>query len=172
MNGSRRFVDWVLRHGRLLWAVALLLAVPAALRTGWLYAHLRSELEELLPKEAPSVVALEELKQRLGGRQFLGVVVDSGSQEGLPAAERFLDALAERVRNYPPGTVSAARTGSDVERAFLDEHGGLYVDIDDLRTLRATTPGVGDLPSARTSAMASSTCSGAASASALSSCAR
>jgi predicted RND superfamily exporter protein len=137
MNGSRRFVDWVLRHGRILWAVALLLAMPAALRTGWLYAHLRSELEELLPKDAPSVVALEELKQRLGGRQFLGVVVDSGSREGLPAAEGFLDALAERVQGYPPGMVSAVRTRNSVERAFLDEHGALYVDLDDLRTLRA-----------------------------------
>jgi predicted RND superfamily exporter protein len=137
MRGSSRFVDWVLRHGRLLWAVALLLAIPASLRTGWLYAHLRSELEELLPKQSPSVVALDELKERLGGHQYLGVVVDSGSREGLPAAEAFLDALAQRVRGYPAGMVSAVRTGNDVERAFLEEHGGLYVDLDDLRTLRA-----------------------------------
>jgi predicted RND superfamily exporter protein len=134
---SSRFVDWVLRHGRILWAVALLLAIPASLRTGWLYAHLRSELEELLPKQSPSVVALDELKQRLGGHQYLGIVVDSGSREGLPAAEAFLDALAGRVRGYPAGMVSAVRTGNDVERAFLEEHGALYVDLDDLRTLRA-----------------------------------
>ena len=71
MSKTGRFVDWALRHGRALWILALLLAIPAALRTGWLYAHLRSDLEELLPRESPSVVALEELKLRLGGRQFM-----------------------------------------------------------------------------------------------------
>ncbi len=136
MSRAERYVEWVLRHGRLLWAVALLLAVPASIRTGWLYAHLRSELEELLPRESPSVVALDELKTRLGGHQYLGVVVDSGTPEGLPAAEAFLDALAARVKTYPPGLVSSIRTGNDVERSFLEDHGGLYVDLDDLRTLR------------------------------------
>jgi predicted RND superfamily exporter protein len=136
MSKTGRFVDWALRHGRALWILALLLAIPAALRTGWLYAHLRSDLEELLPRESPSVVALEELKLRLGGRQFMGVVVDAATTENMPVAEGFLDALAARVRAYPPGLVRSVRTGNDVERAFLDAHAALYVDLDDLRTLR------------------------------------
>jgi uncharacterized protein len=133
----RAFVDWTLRHGRLLWAVALILAVPSALRTGWLFAHLRSELEELLPRESPSVVALDELKRRLGGRQYLGVVVDAGSPDHVPAAEALLDALATRVRAYPPGMVAAVRVGNDEERAFLERNGAMYLDVDDLRTIRA-----------------------------------
>jgi hypothetical protein len=137
VSRAERFVDWVLAHGHILWTVALLLAVPATLRTGWLYVHLRSELEELLPRQSPSVVALHELRARLGGRQFLGVVVDYGSKENLPAAERFLDALRHRARSYPPGTLSEIRAGNEVERAFLEQNGAFYMDLADLRALRA-----------------------------------
>jgi predicted RND superfamily exporter protein len=137
VSPSRRFVEWAVRHGKLLWLVALLLALPAAIRTGWLYAHLRSELEELLPRNSPSVVALTELKERLGGRQYLGIVVDAGSARDLPGAERFLDDLADRARAYPPGTLAQVRTGDDVERAFLEQRGALYLDLDDLHTVRA-----------------------------------
>jgi predicted RND superfamily exporter protein len=116
--------------------MALLVAVPAAVRTGWLYAHLRSDLEELLPADSPSVVALNALKARLGTRKFLGVVVDAASPAALPSAEAFIDLLAERARAYPRGMLNAVRTGNDVEAAFLKLHGALYLDQGDLRTLR------------------------------------
>jgi predicted RND superfamily exporter protein len=130
------FVDWVLRHGRTLWIVALGLAVPAALRTGTMYAHLRSDLEELLPRRSPSVVALDELRARSAGHQYLGVVVDAAESRNVPAAERFLDDLAARIRTYPQGLVATVRTGDDEERAFLERSAPLYVDTDDLRTIR------------------------------------
>src|SRR6185436_8776707 len=41
---TRRFVSWTVRHGKLLWAIALLLAIPATWRTTTLYRHLRSEI--------------------------------------------------------------------------------------------------------------------------------
>ena len=133
---SSRWVDFVLRYRRTLWVVALVLAIPAGIRTGWLYAHLHSELEELLPTESPSVKALEELKTRLGAHQFLGIVVDAGSREALPAAERFLDQLAARVRSYPEGLVAAVRTGNDVEAAqALDRD-----DVERVPLVRAVEP--------------------------------
>src|SRR5580693_1182204 len=102
---TRAFVGWTLRNGWLLWSVAVLLAIPATLRTVSLYAHLKSDLEELLPRESPSVRALDEMRRRIPGLQYLGVVVDTGSGENLPAAERFLDDLAARIRAYPPEMV-------------------------------------------------------------------
>ena len=41
----RSFVRWTLTNGRLLWIIALLLAIPAAWRTAQLYAHLHSAFE-------------------------------------------------------------------------------------------------------------------------------
>jgi predicted RND superfamily exporter protein len=112
------------------------LAVPATWRTAGLYAHLRSELEQLLPRSAPSVIAIDELRARMAGLQHLGVVVDTGSAENLPAGERLLDDLAARVRAYPPGMVRAARTGDATERRFLEDHAPLYMDLADLETVR------------------------------------
>ncbi len=146
---SRAFVGWALRYGRVLWALALVLSLPALVRTAWLYGHLRSELEELLPRDSPSVVALNELRDRVGAHQYLGVVVDSGTVAHLPAAERLLDDLEARVRRYPPALVSNVRTGDQIERAFLDEHGALYFDAADLRSIRARIEARRDYEAAR-----------------------
>ena len=51
-----------------LWLIAALIAIPAAWRTASLYRNLRSDVEELLPRDAPSVVAIQELRQRMAGR--------------------------------------------------------------------------------------------------------
>ena len=130
---TRAFVAWTVRHGWLLWLGALVLAVPAAVRTAWLYRHLRSEIEELLPRESRSVRALDEMRRRIPGMQYLGVVVDTGRAENLPAGEKFLDDLAARVRAYPPDMVRDVRTGNQVEKAFVEDHSPLYLELGDLR---------------------------------------
>jgi predicted exporter len=134
---TRRFVAWTLRYGALLWAIALLAAVPAIWRTVTLYSHLRSDVEELLPRDAPSVVAIEELRHRMAGLQYLGVIVDVGAPEHLPAGERFLEDLAARVRRYPKSEVSDVRTGYAAERAFVEKHAGSLMALDDLKAIRA-----------------------------------
>ena len=133
---ARAFVAWTLRWGRWLWAVALLLAVPAVARTASLYIHLRSDFEQLLPRSAPSVLAIDELRARLPGLQHLGVLVDCGSAQNLPAAERFLDDLAARVSAYPRDLVGAVRTGDGVERRFIEDHAPLYIDASDLEEVQ------------------------------------
>ncbi|MFO0660682.1 MAG: MMPL family transporter, partial [Polyangiaceae bacterium] len=134
---TRRWVDFLLTRSRWVWAVILVLALPATVRTVWLYAHLKSDLEELLPRESTSVIAIDELRARMPGIQYLGVIVDTSTAENLPSAERFIDDLASKVSAYPDGMVRAVRVGDAEERAFLEEHGALYVDLDDLKTIRA-----------------------------------
>jgi len=129
----RAYVAWVLRWGWLLWGIAILLAVPATVRTVSLYRHLKSDLEELLPRDSRSVRALDEMRARIPGLQYLGVVVDTGTPENLAAGERLLDDLAARIRAYPPGEVREVRTGSQAERKFVEAHAPLYVDVEDLR---------------------------------------
>ncbi|WP_394822565.1 RND family transporter [Pendulispora albinea] len=115
---------------------ALLLAIPAVWRTANMYMHLRSELEELLPRQAPSVVAIDELRKRMPGLQFLGVLVDTGNAENLPAGEKLLDDLAARVRQYPPELVREVRLGQSEEKSFLEKNIALYTDLADLKTIR------------------------------------
>lgn len=132
----RAFVRWTLRNGRLLWALALILAVPSAIRTANLYRHLRSEVEQLLPREAPSVRALDEMRARSPGLHFLGVVAEVPDLADLPAAERFLDDLAARIRAYPPGMVRNVRSNRTAERAFVEKRAALYTDLADLKEIR------------------------------------
>jgi predicted RND superfamily exporter protein len=126
----------VLRRGGALWLCAALLAIPAVARTVSLYAHLRSEIEQLLPADAPSVRAIDELRRRLPGFQYLGIVVDSGTASNLPDAERLLDDLAARVRSYPGRLVRAVRAGDADERRFFEEHAAVYADLSELREIR------------------------------------
>ena len=131
---------WTLRHGKTLWLLAVLVAIPASWRTAQLYGHLRSELEELLPRDAPSVVAIGELRRRMAGLQYLGVVIDTGhagQPDKLAAAERLIDDLATRIRRYPPDLVSAVRTGWQTERRFVEQHAAALLDLSDLRLVRA-----------------------------------
>ncbi|HVU52655.1 MAG TPA: MMPL family transporter [Polyangia bacterium] len=129
---------WTLRHGRVLWALAALLAVPAAWRTASLYKNLRSDVEELLPRDAPSVLAIQELRARMAGLQYLGVVVEVDARAGgtIAAGEALLDELAARVRAYPPDLVSAVRVGFKSEHEFVERHAAMLLPLADLRTIR------------------------------------
>ncbi len=134
---ARAFVAWTLRRGFVLWALALALALPATWRTVWLYTHLRGDVETLLPHDAPSVIAIDELRARMPGLQYLGVVVDLGAPANADAAERFLDDLAARIRAYPPDLARAVYTGNGDERAFLGAHAPLYASLADLRAIES-----------------------------------
>ncbi|HYQ01308.1 MAG TPA: MMPL family transporter [Polyangiaceae bacterium] len=132
----RRYVAWTLRNGWWLWLVAVILAIPAAVRTVQLYANLKSDVEELLPRSAPSVAAIDELRARMPGVRYLGVLVDVGKPANLPAGERLVDDLAARVRKYPRDLVASVRTGVQVESEFLKKNAPLYVDLADLKTAK------------------------------------
>lgn len=136
---TARFVLWTVRHGRWLWLLAIVLAGPAVWRTGHLYANLRSDVEELLPRDAPSVKAIDELRRRMPGLQFLGVLVDAGpnaTPERMRGAQRFIEALAARVRGYPAELVGGVRLGFAAERAFIERHAPVLLELDDLRQIR------------------------------------
>ncbi len=136
LDRARAYVRWTLRRGPVIWLLALIVAVPAFAQAASLYLHLRSDVEALLPTSAPSVVAIDELRARMPGLQYLGVVVDSGTEANMDAAEKMLDALAERIRTYPPNLVREVRTSDADERRFVQDHSVLYMDVEDLATIR------------------------------------
>jgi len=105
-------------------------AVPGAAR---LYGDLRTDLRELLPQGAPAAVALAELEKRIGGLSHLAIVVRT---DDLQAGERFVDALAARLKQLPPSLVAQVHWRVDAEKEFLDRHGALYADLTDLIAMR------------------------------------
>ncbi len=116
--------------------LAALLMVVSGYRTVLTYSSLKSELEELLPKSAPSVTALGELRQRLPGLRFLGVVVEADRPGRAAEAERFLGQLAERIRKYPSELVRGVRLDTSAERHFAERYALQLMEPSDVRRLR------------------------------------
>src|SRR5438477_5556606 len=114
----------------LLGVLAFVASVPFAAR---LYGDLRTDLRELLPQGAPAAVALAELEKRIGGLSHLAIVVRT---DDLRAGERFVDALAAKLKELPPSLVAQVHYRVDAEKQFLDQHGALYADLKDLIAAR------------------------------------
>jgi len=133
---AERLVGYLHRHARAVLALACVLAVLAGARAVLTYANLRSDLEELLPKSAPSVLALNEARRRLPGLRHLGVVVDTGGRENADAALRFLSDLERRIAAYPKDLVAGVRTGVGPERRFVETRALSLMEPEDVRKLR------------------------------------
>jgi hypothetical protein len=89
----RRYVDLLFARSRLILVVGVLLALVTGVRTVQTYANLKSDIEELLPAAAPSVLALQRARERLPGLRHLGVVIDAGEPQNIGGALRFLTDL-------------------------------------------------------------------------------
>src|SRR5882672_6665810 len=107
----------------LLGILAFVASVPFAAR---LYGDLRTDLRELLPQGAPAAVALAELEKRIGGLSHLAIVVRT---DDLEAGERFVDALAAKLKELPPSLVAQVHYRVDAEKEFLDRRDALRSQI-------------------------------------------
>jgi len=135
-NNRPSLADWLISRRRWLLCVGTLLAVIAGIRTVQTYAHLRSDLEELLPESAPSVRALKAARARLPGLRHLGVVMLADTPEKVTAVRKLADDLAARANNYARDLVEAVRQNSDRESQFIERHALTLMDPEDVATLR------------------------------------
>jgi uncharacterized protein len=133
---AARVTYFLMARYRWVLGVAALLLIITGYRTVLTYGSLKSELEELLPKSAPSVTALAELRQRLPGLRFLGVVVELDDPARAATAERFLDELAARIRKYPTDLVRGVRLDTSAERQFAEQYTLQLMDPSDVKRLR------------------------------------
>lgn len=130
---AARIVPWQVRNGRRVLAVALLLTAVGGFFAALLYSDLRSGVEELLPENAPSVLALREVAPRLNSISHLSVVVEGSEPDALT---RFADDLVKRLRDLPPGLIDQIEYRTDEDDAFLKRYGLLYATVEDLETAR------------------------------------
>ena len=133
---AARITYFLMARYRWVLGFAALLLVVTGYRTALTYSSLKSELEELLPKSAPSVTALTELRHRLPGLRFLGVVVEVDEPARAGTAELFLGELAERIRKYPPDLVRGVRLDTSAERQFAERYALQLMEPGDVKRLR------------------------------------
>src|SRR5581483_7017139 len=104
-----------------------ILSVTAALvlLAGWRIARLRldTDFAQLLPRSAPSVIALEELDRRMAALSSLDVVL-----EGPDAAanRRYVDALVPRLRSLGDPLIDEVTSGVHEEKKFFEHNQLLF----------------------------------------------
>jgi len=129
---SGRLVRWLIRARIGVLGAALALTAVGTYYAVRLYQDLRSDVEELLPVNAPSVVAAKTVGPLLHNVNHLSVVLEGSDPD---AMDRFADDLAAALRKLPPTMVDAVDYRTDEEQAFLKRFGLLYLSTEDVRTI-------------------------------------
>jgi predicted RND superfamily exporter protein len=131
---SGRLVRWLIRARSAVLVTAGILTAVGTYFAVHLYQDLRSDVEALLPVNAPSVVAAKTVGPLLHNVTHLSVVLEGSDPDAL---EHFADDLAARLRRLPPTMVETVDYRTDEEQAFLKRFGLLYLSTQDLRTILA-----------------------------------
>jgi predicted RND superfamily exporter protein len=98
--------------------------VPGAYLDAQYFANVRTGLEDLLPKNAPSVRALDVIHAHLGGQSHLTVIAQSSD---VAANRRFIDELGARLKAKAPPEARSIQVRVDDERNWLIDHGALLM---------------------------------------------
>lgn len=127
------FARLILRWAWLIAILGIVLTVPATYYSVQLYKNLRTDIEELLPTTARSVIDLKEVKSRLESIDNLGILIFS---ENAQANRKFVDALAARLQKIPKNVISSVEYKINDEMKFFLDRGALYVEVADLIKIR------------------------------------
>lgn len=92
--------------------------------------EVRTDLADLLPDDAPAVLALDEGRARRGGGgEFFSIAVTSPD----PMANiRFMEALSERLGSWEETNYVVV----DQDKSFFRNHALLFLPVEDLTTIR------------------------------------
>ncbi len=124
-----RFVHrFVARYYVRITLISVLVTAVAVwvIATQW---NINSDFRALLPQDSEAAAAMQQVGERVGSGSALFVVVDSPDME---ANKRFAADFAEQLREMP----SVALAHFHNERDFFDERRLLFLERDDLETLR------------------------------------
>src|SRR5690606_3506886 len=125
-----RWVAWITRSKRnsgLTVLIAVLLAT-AALGYGK-SIRVDTDLRALLPKTAPSVVALDELEQRSGASERFIVAIEARTPED---ADAMAKGIAEEIASWP----EAEQLSIVRDYTAIRDHALYFIELEQLETLR------------------------------------
>lgn len=123
----------LIRRAGLITVIGLILGAVATYYSVELYKNLRTDIEELLPTTARSVLDLDEVTKRLESIDNLGIVMLT---ENPAASKRFVDALAAELQKAPREKIARVEYKINRELEFFRKRRPLYMEIEDLRRIR------------------------------------
>jgi len=102
----------------------LLVTLPALLLSIAFFGHIDASLQELLPPSAPSVKALKELHELVGGKAHLTVIARSPDRA---KNEAFIDALTHNLAARHLPEIRSIQGDVKQERTWLKKRGPLLM---------------------------------------------
>lgn len=96
------------------------------------HLKLKSDFKELLPENFQSVKDLDRIIKRAPGTGGLIVAIESDDPQ---SSIRFANALIEKLKTYPPDTISSIDYNAKTVKQFFEDHKYLYMDLEDLQEL-------------------------------------
>ncbi|MDR3606820.1 MAG: MMPL family transporter [Oligoflexia bacterium] len=130
---KRKYAFWTIRYAIPILVTGGILASVGVYYSVRLYGNLRTDLEELLPDSARSVVDLKRVQDRLASTQSLAVLVFS---KNTAASRKFITDLSARIPSVLGEDVDRVEYRIDQEVKFFGRNRGLFIDIGDLRRIR------------------------------------
>jgi predicted RND superfamily exporter protein len=134
---SSRFAESLtralIRRAGLITVISLILGVVGTHYSVQLYKNLRTDIEELLPTTARSVLDLDEVTKRLESIDNLGIVMLTDDPVG---SKTFVDALAAELQKAPRDKIASVEYKIDRELEFFRLRRPLYMEIEDLKAIR------------------------------------
>jgi len=124
---------FILKHSLLVLLVGLCLGSLGAYFSVHLFMNLKTDIEELLPTDARSVVDLKEVRDRLESTNNLTVVLFSDH----PAdSKRFVDDFTTEVLKLPKDISEGVEYKINEELAFFKQRKSLFIQQDDLNQIK------------------------------------
>jgi predicted RND superfamily exporter protein len=130
---TRRYTHFIIRRAAWIVALACVLTVAGTYYSIQLYKNLRTDLEELLPHTARSVMDLQGARDRLRSTQSLVVLVFSKNPD---ASRRFMIDLAHEIPKHLSHDVDRVEYRIDREIRFFRENRSLFIETRDLERIR------------------------------------
>jgi len=128
---AERYARWIDRYRWLILGLAMALTAGAGLLAAKLPLH--GDFSYLLPQDAPSVVALHALEQRVKNLGTVMVAVESDDPKLRAAAAQDLRGRLEKIDE---GLVAEVSFDDGAARRFVYENRMLYADTKDLEAAR------------------------------------
>ena len=127
------FSSFVLRHSGPIAIIGILLALIGGYYSVQLYKNLRTEVQELLPTTARSVLDLKEVSERLESIENLAVLVFSKNTR---ASKKFVIDLAEKLEKTPKSVIAGVDYRIDRELKFFKDRQALFISLNDLQKIK------------------------------------
>ncbi|MDO8644409.1 MAG: MMPL family transporter, partial [bacterium] len=125
------YLNFIHKKERFCFVILVIVTVIAAGPATTL--KLNSSLKELLPKDSPSVQAIDNVIEKVGGVGTLILAIESPD----PAANRrFADDMAVRLRRFPPGMIRYFDYRTDEVEQFYRDHSLVYLSVEDLKEVQ------------------------------------